>query len=100
MRAVGLGVTGTLDELLGEADVVVGCTPKRVATKNVEVFRRRGPKFILQGGKLFYAYMADNQAIVIPETIDRIRALSGTVKDARESITRTNAVLGIEVSLM
>jgi glyceraldehyde-3-phosphate dehydrogenase (NAD(P)) len=51
MRAAGLNVTGTLDELLGQADVVVDCTPKRIAAKNVEVYRRRGLKFILQGGE-------------------------------------------------
>jgi glyceraldehyde-3-phosphate dehydrogenase (NAD(P)) len=51
MRAAGLNVTGTLDELLGHADVVVDCTPKRIAAKNVEVYRRRGLKFILQGGE-------------------------------------------------
>ena len=281
MRESGLDVTGTLDELLGQADVVVDCTPKRIAAKNIEVYRRRGLKFILQGGEthsatghsfvaesnyasaldreatrvvscnttsivrtlttlkragllqrargtllrratdpweshesgimntlvpepeipshqgpdaqsvdpdldvvtmavkvpetlahlhywsvqmtrparkeavldafrsssrialintgdglvalnsvkelmadrgrshdnlyevalwadmlrvqgdeLFYAYMVDNQAIVIPETIDAIRALSGTVKDASESITRTNAALGIDSALM
>jgi glyceraldehyde-3-phosphate dehydrogenase (NAD(P)) len=281
MRAAGLNVTGTLDELLGQADVVVDCTPKRIAAKNIDIYRRRGLKFILQGGEkhsatghsfvaesnyssaldreatrvvscnttsivrtltalkkaglllrargtllrratdpweshesgimntlvpepeipshqgpdaqsvdpeldvvtmavkvpetlahlhywsvqmtrqaskdevldafrtssrialinigdglvalntvkelmadrgrphdnlyevalwgdmlrvqgdeLFYAYMVDNQAIVIPETIDAVRALSGAVKDASESITRTNAALGIETSLM
>ena len=42
MRAAGLNVTGTLDELLGQADVVVDCTPKRVAAKNIDVYRRRG----------------------------------------------------------
>ena len=51
MRAAGLDVTGTLDDLLGQADVVVDCTPKRVAAKNVEVYRRRNLKFILQGGE-------------------------------------------------
>ena len=51
MRAAGLNVTGTLDELLGHADVVVDCTPKLIAEKNVEVYRRRGSKFILQGGE-------------------------------------------------
>jgi glyceraldehyde-3-phosphate dehydrogenase (NAD(P)+) (phosphorylating) len=50
MRSAGLNVTGTLDELLGHADVV-DCTPKRIAAKNVEVYRRRGLKFILQGGE-------------------------------------------------
>ena len=51
MRAAGLNVTGTLDELLGQADVVVDCTPKRVAAKNIDGYRRRGLKFILQGGE-------------------------------------------------
>lgn len=51
MRAVGLEVAGTLDDLLGQADVVVDCTPKRVAAKNIDVYRRRGLKFIVQGGE-------------------------------------------------
>jgi len=50
----------------------------------------------VQGDELFYAYMVDNQAIVIPETIDAIRALTGLVHDAHESIARTNTALGIE----
>jgi glyceraldehyde-3-phosphate dehydrogenase (NAD(P)) len=49
----------------------------------------------VRGGELFYAYMVDNQAIVIPETIDAIRALTGTVQDGAESIATTNAALGI-----
>lgn len=48
----------------------------------------------VQGDELFYAYMVDNQAIVIPETIDAIRALAGRA-DAQASIARTNASLGI-----
>ena len=51
MRVAGLDVAGTLDDLLGQADVVVDCTPKRIAVKNVEVYRSRGLKFILQGGE-------------------------------------------------
>ena len=51
MRAVGLEVAGTLDDLLGQADVRVDCTPKRVAAKNIDVYRRRGLKFIVQGGE-------------------------------------------------
>ena len=39
--------------------------------------------------------MVDNQAIVIPETIDAIRALTGLVKDAGASIAATNAALSI-----
>jgi glyceraldehyde-3-phosphate dehydrogenase (NAD(P)) len=54
----------------------------------------------VQGDELFYAYMVDNQAIVIPETIDAIRALTGTVRDGNESIARTNAALGIDGHLV
>lgn len=49
----------------------------------------------VQGDELFYAYMVDNQAIVIPETIDAIRALTGREPDGTGSIKRTNAALGI-----
>jgi glyceraldehyde-3-phosphate dehydrogenase (NAD(P)) len=48
----------------------------------------------VRGDEAFYAYMVDNQAIVIPETIDAIRALAGE-RDAEASIARTNAALGI-----
>jgi glyceraldehyde-3-phosphate dehydrogenase (NAD(P)) len=51
MRRAGLEITGTLDDLLGQADVVVDCTPKSVAARNVGLYRRRGLKFILQGGE-------------------------------------------------
>jgi glyceraldehyde-3-phosphate dehydrogenase (NAD(P)) len=51
MRDAGLSVTGTLDELLGQTDVVVDCTPKRIAARNVDLYRRHRLKFILQGGE-------------------------------------------------
>ena len=54
----------------------------------------------VQRDELFYAYMVDNQAIVIPETIDAIRALTGALRDGSESIARTNAALGIHGSLV
>ena len=47
------------------------------------------------GDELFYAYVVDNQAIVIPETIDAIRALTGIETDGAKSISKTNASLGI-----
>jgi glyceraldehyde-3-phosphate dehydrogenase (NAD(P)) len=49
----------------------------------------------VQGDEAFYAYMVDNQAIVIPETIDAIRALSELEPDAATSIRKTNETLGI-----
>ena len=51
MRDAGLDVAGVLDDLLGASDVVVDCTPKRVAAKNVELYRQKGMKFIVQGGE-------------------------------------------------
>ena len=49
----------------------------------------------VQGDEAFYAYMVDNQAIVIPETIDAIRALTELEADGETSIRKTNEVLGI-----
>ena len=51
MRSAGLDVNGTLDDLLTQADVVIDCTPKRIAAKNVDTYQRRRIKFILQGGE-------------------------------------------------
>jgi glyceraldehyde-3-phosphate dehydrogenase (NAD(P)) len=50
----------------------------------------------VQGEEAFYAYMVDNQAIVIPETIDAIRALDGKISNVEESIELTNDALGIK----
>ncbi len=54
----------------------------------------------VQDDELFYAYMVDNRAIVIPETIDAIRALTGIVKNPTESIAKTNEALGIGPTLI
>ena len=48
----------------------------------------------VQGNELFYTYMVDNQAIVIPETIDAIRAIAGTAS-VEVSMRMTNETLGI-----
>jgi glyceraldehyde-3-phosphate dehydrogenase (NAD(P)) len=49
----------------------------------------------VRGNELFYAYMVDNQAIVIPETIDAIRAMTGLAADAAASMALTDTALGI-----
>lgn len=51
----------------------------------------------VEGDELFYAYVVDNQAIVIPETIDAIRALTGSEESPEKSIHKTNESLGIKV---
>ena len=51
MRKSGLSIEGGLDDLIEASDIVVDCTPKRIAAKNVEIYRQRGVKFVLQGGE-------------------------------------------------
>ena len=51
MRTAGFDIAGTLDALLRDADVVVDCTPKRVAGENAKLYRELGIKFIVQGGE-------------------------------------------------
>ena len=47
------------------------------------------------GNELFYNYQVYNQAIVVPETIDAIRALTGIERDGAASIARTDKALGL-----
>lgn len=54
----------------------------------------------VQGSEAFYGYLVDNQAIVVPETVDAIRALTELERDPRASIERTNRSLGISSRLL
>ena len=49
----------------------------------------------VSGGELFYNYQVYNQAIVVPETIDAIRALTGIETDGAASIAKTDQALGV-----
>ncbi|MCB2176415.1 MAG: type II glyceraldehyde-3-phosphate dehydrogenase [Actinomycetales bacterium] len=49
----------------------------------------------VQGDEAYLTYQVYNEAIVVPETIDAVRALSGTVSDGASSIALTDEVLGI-----
>lgn len=49
----------------------------------------------VSGNELFYNYQVYNQAIVIPETIDAIRALTGIEPDGMKSIAKTDQALGL-----
>lgn len=51
LEAAGVPVAGTLDDLLGEVDVVADCTPKKVAAQNRTRYERAGVKAIWQGGE-------------------------------------------------
>lgn len=49
----------------------------------------------VQGDEAFLTYQVYNEAIVIPETIDAIRALTGSVSDGPTSIAMTDRALGM-----
>ena len=51
MKAAGISVTGNMADLLNKVDLVVDCTPKNIAAKNVEIYKKQGIKFIVQGGE-------------------------------------------------
>lgn len=51
MGQAGLALSGDLDDLLAQADVVVDATPKHVAAGNLPRYRAAGVKVILQGGE-------------------------------------------------
>ena len=51
MKAVGISVKGDMADLLDKVDLVVDCTPKNIAAKNVEIYKKQGIKFIVQGGE-------------------------------------------------
>ena len=51
MRAAGLAPAGSLDDLLAASDVIVDCTPKKVAGLNKERYAAAGRKAIFQGGE-------------------------------------------------
>ena len=49
----------------------------------------------VDGNELYYSYQVDNQAIVVPETIDAMRALTSSVSDGTESMRLTDQSLGL-----
>lgn len=52
------------------------------------------------GRDITFYYQVHNEAIVIPENIDAIRAISGIENDPQKSIQKTNASLGIVSSFV
>ncbi|NIM92764.1 MAG: type II glyceraldehyde-3-phosphate dehydrogenase [Anaerolineales bacterium] len=49
----------------------------------------------VRGSEAYYTYQVYNEAIVIPENIDAIRALVGTVQDGDQSVKITDETLGM-----
>lgn len=51
MRVAGIPIVGTLDDLMGQIDVIVDCTPKGIGAKNLARYRAAGVKAVYQGGE-------------------------------------------------
>jgi glyceraldehyde-3-phosphate dehydrogenase (NAD(P)) len=49
--AIGIPVSGTLEDLLGQVDIVLDSTPGGVGRANKEIYQARGIKAIFQGGE-------------------------------------------------
>ncbi len=49
----------------------------------------------VKGNELFYNYQVYNQAIVVPETVDAVRALTGIEREGAKSIAKTDQALGM-----
>ena len=51
MKNAGIPISGNLDDLLKQTDVIVDCTPKGIGAKNLELYKKAGIKAIYQGGE-------------------------------------------------
>jgi glyceraldehyde-3-phosphate dehydrogenase (NAD(P)) len=107
MKAAGIKVEGTLDQLIETADIIVDCTPKSIAAKNIAQYRKMNKKFIVQGGEKHkttgHSFSAENNyetalgldctRVVSCNTTSIIRTLTalkkaGLLKKARGTLLR------------
>jgi glyceraldehyde-3-phosphate dehydrogenase (NAD(P)) len=107
MKAAGVKVEGTLNQLLDTADIIVDCTPKNIAAQNIAQYRKMKKKFIVQGGEKHettgHSFSAENNyesalgldatRVVSCNTTSIIRTLTalknaGLLKKARGTLLR------------
>lgn len=50
-KAAGLDIAGTVDDLIGKADIIVDCTPGKVSGEYKEAYAKADVKAIWQGGE-------------------------------------------------
>ena len=50
-KAAGLDIAGTVDDLIGKADIIVDCTPGKVSGEYKGAYAKAGVKAIWQGGE-------------------------------------------------
>jgi len=51
MEQAGISVSGVLDDLLKQVDIIVDCTPKGIGAKNKGLYEKAGIKAIFEGGE-------------------------------------------------
>ncbi|MDX5437084.1 MAG: type II glyceraldehyde-3-phosphate dehydrogenase, partial [Pontibacter sp.] len=107
MGKTGIEVRGTLADLLKNCEVVVDCTPKKIAAQNIVKYKEAGLKFIVQGGEKHettgHSFSAENNydtalgrestRVVSCNTTSIIRTLtalkkSGLLQKARGTLLR------------
>ena len=72
MKAAGIPVAGTLDDLLAQADVVVDATPKGIGARNLERYRAEDPLPA-------YAARLERAGILNEALRERLEGLIGTL---------------------
>ena len=79
MNKAGIEISGTLDDLLASTDIIVNCTPKKIAAQNIKRYKRLGKKSILQGGEKHeatgHSFSAENNYSTAPN-LDSTRVVS------------------------
>ncbi|MBU4534824.1 MAG: phosphorylating glyceraldehyde-3-phosphate dehydrogenase [Euryarchaeota archaeon] len=50
-QEAGIEISGTVDEMLYEADIVMDCTPEGIGAQNLLIYKEMGIKAIFQGGE-------------------------------------------------
>jgi len=49
----------------------------------------------VQDGEIYFVYQVHNEAIVVPDNVDAVRALTELERDAEKSISKTDEALGV-----
>ena len=47
----GVKVSGTTEDLVADADIIIDCTPGKLGVNNMEMYKSAGTKAIWQGGE-------------------------------------------------
>lgn len=95
----GINIAGTLQDLLGEADIVVDCTPGGTGAQNKSMYGKAGIKAIFQGGeKHGVAEFSFNAACNYEEALGRdfLRVVSCNTTGLCRALNPLDQEFGVE----